>query len=170
MSAKRWLAVAAALALYLVLFATPAFGQRPPDTHRGIWFSGGGGGGWFEGDRGGAVYLRVGGTPHQKVLFGAEVLSWIQGQRSQVNVTATALWYPAYVQTGMPGSDWFMKGGFGVATDDDGKTGVGLTFGTGYDFRLGDNFYVTPNLDLLVQFYEEATLTGVVFTLGLGFH
>jgi hypothetical protein len=170
MSANRLIVVVAALALYLALFATPAFGQRPPNTHAGAWFSGGGGGGWLEGNRGGAVYLRVGGTPHRKVLFGGEVLGWIRDESSQVNVTATALWYPAYVRTGQPGSDWFLKGGFGVAASEGDDTGLGLTFGTGYDFRLGSNFYVTPNVDVLVQFFEQTTLTGVLISLGLGFH
>ena len=170
MSAKRWFTVAAALTLYVALFASPASAQRRPNTHGGVWFSGGGGGGWLEGTRGGAVYLRVGGTPHRKALFGGEVLAWIRDESSQVNVTATALWYPAYVRTGRPGSDWFLKGGLGVAASEGDDTGLGLTFGTGYDFRLGDNFYVTPNVDVMVQVFDETTLTGVLISLGLGFH
>ena len=39
MSAKRLIVAGAALVLYLALFATPAFGQRPPNTHSGAWFS-----------------------------------------------------------------------------------------------------------------------------------
>jgi len=43
-------------------------------------------------------------------------------------------------------------------------------FGTGYDLRLADNFYVTPNFDFMVQVFDGGTLTTFLITLGLGFH
>jgi hypothetical protein len=154
----------------LILTASSAAAQRRPDTHSGFWLGGGAGGGWFEGTRGGAVYIRLGGTPHKKALFGGEVLTWFRGDGSQTNVTATALLYPFYTTTGVPGHDLFLKTGFGVAANDADDAGVGLTFGTGYDFRIGDNLYVTPNFDLMIQFLNDLTFTAVLFTLGLGFH
>ncbi len=128
----------------LALSAGHAVAQRPPDTHGGVWFSGGLGGGWMEDVRGGAAYLR--------------------------NVTATALLYPFYETTGVPGHDLFFKGGFGVAATSGTDAGVGMTFGSGYDFRLSSNFYVTPNVDYLVMFLGGRTDTTILFTLGLGFH
>ncbi len=154
----------------LALTASPAVAQRPPDTHKGVWFSGGLGGGWLEGIRGGAVYLRVGGTPTKRVLFGGEVITWFRDGASRTNVAATALIYPFYERTGVPGHDLFFKGGFGVAATSGDDTGVGMTLGSGYDLRLGSNFYVTPNLDFLIMFFGERTDTAILLTLGLGFH
>ncbi len=77
----------------LVLTAGQAVAQRPPDTHRGAWFSGGLGGGLMEGVRGGAVYLRVGGTPTERALFGGEVITWFRdaASRNQRRGDGTAL-------------------------------------------------------------------------------
>lgn len=177
-----------ALSLAAVLLAAPhargqahALGadesQRSLDTHRGFWLSGGLGGGWMEGDGGAAVYIRLGGTPSNRLLLGGEVLVWTPDPDAedvgQANVTATALWYPIYQSTGSPGHDWFVKAGVGFATADNGfrkRDGFGVTLGSGYDFRLGNNLYLTPNLDVLIQFLEQDTDVGVLITLGLGFH
>jgi hypothetical protein len=120
--------------------------------------------------RGGAAYLRVGGTPTKRVLFGGEVITWFRDAATRTNVTATALLYPFYETTGVPGHDLFFKGGFGVAATSGTDAGVGMTFGSGYDFRLSSNFYVTPNVDYLVMFLGGRTDTTILFTLGLGFH
>ena len=140
--------------------------------HRGFWLSAGGGGGWHGDLRGAAFYLRFGGTPSEKVLFGGEVLTWFRGDDvalQRVNATATAVYYPL-VGRG-PARGLFFKGGFGIGTTGDGiNTGVGTTLGTGFDFRIGRNLYVTPNADVLTQFFESDTDTQFVFTLGLGFH
>jgi hypothetical protein len=124
----------------------------------------------MEGVRGGAAYLRVGGTPTERVLFGGEVITWFRDGATRTNVAATALLYPFYEETGVPGHDLFFKGGFGVAATSGADTGVGMTFGSGYDFRLGSNFYVIPNVDFVIQFFGERTDTTILFTLGLGFH
>ena len=154
----------------LALTAGQAVAQRPPDTHRGAWFSGGLGGGLMEGVRGGAVYLRVGGTPTERALFGGEVITWFRDAASRTSVAATALLYPFYERSGVPGHDLFFKGSFGVAATSGDDTGVGITLGSGYDFRLGSNFYVPPNVDFLIQFLGERTDTTILFTLGLGLH
>jgi hypothetical protein len=81
----------------------------------------------MEGIRGGAAYLRVGGTPTQRALFGGEVITWFRNGATRTNVTATALLYPFYEETGVPGHDLFFKGGFGVAATSGADTGVGMT-------------------------------------------
>lgn len=167
--------------------ATSADAQRrshPPglqevSPHRGFWLGFGFGGGWerFDFDlgnrgRGGAAYLRMGGTVNPHVLFGGEALAWFRADRfgediERVNVTASALLYP-----GSRGG-WFLKAGGGVATSNRfgaEQTGIGTTFGTGYDLRLGGNFFVTPNVDLMVQFFDEATTASLLFTLGVIWH
>ena len=66
-----------------------------------------------------------------------------------------------------------MKTGFGVAVAHCyslDHTGVGLNLGTGFDLRLNRNFFVTPNLDFLVDFFNESTDTSLLFTLGLSWH
>lgn len=150
--------------------------DRVPDTHRGFWFSGGLGGGWSEGEAGSAIYIRMGGTPSSRFLIGGEVVVWMDDTHARTgrgNVTASGLWYPVYSESGDPGNDWFVKVGVGFANDDAGvgeRDGLGLSFGTGYDFRLGNNFYLTPNVDFLLQVLEGSTSSMIVLTLGLGFH
>ncbi|UCF41032.1 MAG: hypothetical protein JSW43_01450 [Gemmatimonadota bacterium] len=148
--------------------------QEQP-KYRGFWIAFGAGGGWetWQWDfgtvgRGHSVYLRMGGTVSQHVLFGGEVLGWFNdsgGQSERVNVTAAALVYP------FASGPWFLKGGWGVAQAGPAdRQGVGVTLGSGFDFRLGGNFYVTPNVDLLVQFLERETNASLLFTMGATWH
>lgn len=153
-------------------------GIRPVHKHDGFWLSFGGGGGWedFDGSfgpagRGGAFYLRLGGTPNPRLLFGGEVTGWFNGSDGndfeRVNVMATALAYPARA------GGWFLKGGFGVAEHSVfgfDRTGLGTSVGTGFDLRLGRNFYVTPNVDYLVQFFDNGTTGVFLVTLGVTWH
>ena len=114
------------LGLVLVIMMTStAAAQRRANTHSGFWLSAGGGGGWFDGSRGGAAYVRLGGTPTRKVQFGGEALVWFRDDTSQTNTTATALFYPFYRTAGAPGHELFFKGGFGVANNDAGNSGRG---------------------------------------------
>jgi len=144
----------------------------PVRQHRGFWLSAGGGGGWQDDLRGAAVYIRLGGTPSENILLGGEVLTWFRGDEDalqRINVTVSALYYPFFGKGSATGL--FLKGGFGVGTTGDGfTTGVGTTLGLGFDFRIGRNLYVTPNVDFLIQFFENSTDTEFVITLGLGFH
>ncbi len=164
-----WKRSAAMVALVLVS-ANPALAQRRPDTHKGFWFNVGGGAGWLEGSSGGVFYVRMGGTPDRKALFGGEVVTWFRDGASTTNIAATGLIYPFYETTGKPGHDLFFRGSFGLAATDGGSTGLGLMFGTGYDLRLANNLYVTPNFDFMVQVFDNSTLTTFLITLGLGFH
>lgn len=155
-------------------------GLREVHRHRGFWISGGLGGGWGDANdafanrgRGGAAYLRLGGTPHPRALVGVELVGWSQGfedrdgRPSRGNLMLTTLVYPS-LATG-----WFLKGGFGAAEFDSGVTernGIGMNLGTGFDFRIGGNLYLTPNVDYMVQLLENATNGSLLFTLGATLH
>ncbi len=146
---------------------------------KGFWIGFGFGGGLSspgtfvsDGERGAAAYFRMGGTVNDHVLFGGQTQVWWRQEQpgfdtQRVNVTATALIYPSTT------SGLFFKGGFGVTTVEEFVvvgTGIGTTLGVGYDFRLGRNFYVTPNLDLLIHLLENSTSSSLLFTLGLVWH
>jgi hypothetical protein len=164
----------------IVVLAAPAQAQAQEQEqeqlkYRGFWIAFGAGGGWesWQWDfgtmgRGYSVYLRMGGTVSQHVLFGGEVLGWFNengGNHERLNVTATALLYP------FASGPWFLKGGWGVAQAGlEDRQGVGITLGSGFDFRLGGNFYVTPNVDLLVQFLQHETNASLLFTMGATWH
>jgi hypothetical protein len=165
------------LVIVLVALALPAAGQAQQEHERFWWGFGLGGGSdswqwWEDGLRGAAGYFRLGGTVNAQVLFGGEAfVFWREGSGSgdlqRVNATAVALLYPSR-NGGM-----FFKGGFGVARAElhgCEPEGIGTTFGTGIDLRIGKNAYVTPNLDLLVQFFEHDTNASLLFTLGITWH
>lgn len=155
-------------------------GIRERERHRGFWLGFGAGGGWDDfqwdfGNRGrsAALYLRMGGTVNQHVLVGAELIGLnrdeLAGEFTRGNVMASALLYPAR-QGG-----WFLKTGFGFAGQDFAgfeQEGVGASIGTGFDFRMGrnSNFYITPNVDVLVQFFDNNTNAALLFTLGATWH
>ena len=161
--------------LVWVLCSVPAVAQSD-NTHKGLWLSFGGGGGWMDGERSASSYFRMGGTPNSRVLFGGQVLHWWQDEDVQhSNVSATFAIYPFFRSSRRTSrfNEWFVKTGFGVAVSHDrwlDQTGVGLNLGTGIDLRLNGNFFVTPNLDLLVDFFNESTDTSFLFTLGLSWH
>jgi hypothetical protein len=153
-------------------------GIRPVHRHDGFWMSLGGGGGWedFDGSfgtagRGGAFYLRLGGTPNARFLFGGEVTGWFNGDgfddASRFNVMGTALVYPSRA------GGWFLKGGFGFAEHEDfgiDRSGLGVAAGTGFDIRLGRNFYLTPTVDYLGQLFDDSTVGVLLVTLGVTWH
>lgn len=147
----------------------------PVERHNGFWFSLGAGGGWDDpdgsfglGGRGGVGYLRLGGTPHQQFLFGVEILGWQNSAEvSRGALSATALLYPS--RAGGP----FLKAGFGMASYEYRgfeAEGLATTLGLGADIRLGRNFYLTPNVDGLVQFFENETRPLLLFSLGVTWH
>jgi hypothetical protein len=174
-------------ALLAGVVTSTAVAQHRP-RHDRFWFGFGLGGGWnafnidlneitgdwrfdFDGPRGAAGYVRMGGTVNQHVLFGGEALVFWRDESAneidRVNVTATALIYPG------PNGGFFVKGGFGVASREDDhrdESGVGANVGAGYDLRIGNNWFVTPNLDFMLQAFEENTNASVLFTLGFTWH
>ena len=163
------------LLLVWVLCCVPADAQNE-SAHKGLWLSFGGGGGWMDGERSASSYFRMGGTPNSQLHFGGQVLHWWQDDEIQhSNVSATFSVYPLYRSSGRRHqlSEWFVKTGFGVAVahcHSIDQTGVGLDLGTGIDLRLNRNFFVTPNIDFLVDFFNESTDTSFLFTLGLSWH
>ena len=62
-------------------------------------------------------------------------------------------------------------GGLGVSLSE---AGFGTTFGIGWDIRLGNNIYLTPNLDWMFQSIEILDVTQnanlLVLTVGLIWH
>jgi hypothetical protein len=147
----------------------------PVHRHSGFWFSIGAGGGWDAPDgrfgtvgRGGTGYIRLGGTPHPQFLFGVELNGWENSSGvSRGAMTATALLYPSH--SGGP----FVKAGFGAAAYESRgfeARGIATTLGLGADIRLGRNFYLTPNVDWLVQFFEDDTRPLVLVSVGATWH
>jgi hypothetical protein len=181
-----WLVSAA-----LVLLSPVAHGQsQSGQQHQGFWVGFGLGAGWNTntdlagGGRGGLdVYVRLGGTLSQRLLLGGEALAWAQAENNtslvRANTTFSAMFYP------FRAGGLYIKGGLGLAHIETAfvagrvagtasTTGFGSTWGLGYDVRLGNNLYLTPNIDLLVQAFDvygtETTESIAVFTLGLVWH
>jgi hypothetical protein len=167
------------LAIAAVVLAFPST-ARAQQVHERFWWGFGLGGGWSswqwsfgeDGLRGGAAYFRLGGTVNQQVLFGGEAMVFWRDPDSgvehhRVNATAVALLYPSR------SGGLFFKGGFGVAQAElpHGESeGVGGTFGAGIDLRIGRNAYITPNVDVMVQFFDNDTNASLLFTLGIIWH
>lgn len=164
--------------------------DRPPAEHRGLWLSGGLGGGTVDNDEGGfssneddggpAVYFRMGGSVSQHILLGGEVIGMTIDRDgadvSFANATLTLIYDPA-----LPGG-FFAKGGIGFAsvmtsldigdgTFTTDEEGFGVTLGVGYDIRIGGNLYLTPNVDFLLQTYsDDRDASMALFTIGLGMY
>jgi hypothetical protein len=167
--------------------AAPAAAQVE-SKHRGFWISFGLGGGWNvsqnvgvaqETKPGGAGFIRLGGTPTQKLLLGGEAIAWgteVDGATiGRGNGTVTVMFYPS-VETGV-----FLKGGVGGSTFTTSVTsgnttttttdnGFGATAGIGWDVRLGRNFYLTPTVDLLYQRVTDVSNAIVLITVGATWH
>lgn len=180
-----------AAALVAVLFPLAGVAGRasaqeadPLPPRSGFWLAGGLGGGLDEdGEAGGAAFIRLGGTPDRHWLIGFEGIGYgrdadgVDATISRSNSTLVALYYPD-VRGG-----WFLKGGVGFAhteverdvgegtltVSDDG---LGLTLGTGLDFRIGGNLFLTPGFDVLLQTGDdfEGAQPLYLLTVGIGFH
>lgn len=111
---------------------------------------------------GGGGYLRIGGTISRKVLLGIESYTFTDNTfgfseedttivAQNETVAAIVMWYPWRAH-------FFLKGGVGVAqgrftvqdstgtpTVADG-TGVGITFGLGFDMPISRKFAITANI------------------------
>ncbi|HEY2824967.1 MAG TPA: hypothetical protein VGI83_05425 [Gemmatimonadales bacterium] len=170
--------------------ASPASGQLQERAHDGFWISFGVGGGRnYNKDldgadlNGGGAYIRLGGTPSEQLLLGAELIGWSRnengGTLGRGNVTFTAMFYPArhgdfFLKAGVGGSSMQISSSFGGGTVTQSQNGSGETFGAGLDLRMGGNLYLTPNVDLLFQQVSNAGTTthntiGLV-TIGLTWH
>lgn len=183
-----------AVAIFALLATMPAWAQEmgggaddPKPRRSGFWIGFGGGAGWntsegLDDDRraGGALYLRMGGSPSQKLLIGGEIIGWgrelNEATVARGNATVSALFYPSR-RGGL-----FLKGGLGgssleIKRDGDNETenGFGSTLGVGWDIRLSRSLSLTPNADFLFQAFDagenlQSTNTLFLLTLGLTFH
>lgn len=188
--------VIATLFHLLTAGATAAQEETGAHPHRGFWIGFGLGGGvnlseGLDGQQlgGGGGYLRLGGTPSQKVLLGFESIGWFR----ELNGASLGRGIGSFVVQFYPserGGASF-KGGVGLATiaratvsgnttTATSENGFGLTLGAGWDVRLGRNIYLVPNVDLLLQWFESkndpvlgqipGNNTILLFTLGLTWH
>jgi hypothetical protein len=156
--------------------------------HKGFWIGFGIGGGSASTEDsdavgGGAAYLRLGGTLSQKWLLGGEIMGWGRSEDgvsySRSNTTFTVMFYPS--QKG----GFYVKGGIGGSYVDAGaeifgfdvslqEAGFGTTFGVGWDIKLGNNIYLTPNVDWMyqgIEILDETQNTNLLLiTLGLIWH
>jgi hypothetical protein len=172
MRTRTWIVTA----LFLGIAAAPALAQG---RHDGFWFGFGLGGGVAHDEGGGAGYFRLGGTPADMLLVGAEAIAWVKSENnttvSQGNVTGNILFYPSlnggfFLKTGLGFATVTATATSGTVTVSVSDQGFGTTFGAGYDIRLGRNLYLTPNADLLLQVISGSTETVFLFTVGLTWH
>jgi hypothetical protein len=95
-------------------------------------------------------YLKMGGTISPKLLLGGETNGWTKGIDG-TTVTAGNASFAAYFYP-MPAGGLFLRAGLGLSTYQetgfDAETGFGGTLGAGYDIRVGNNFSITPVLNL----------------------
>jgi outer membrane autotransporter protein len=186
----RFLLSVLTFAVLAQLASPPAAAQSTP-KHQAFWISFGIGGGWNlsntiggQSQGGGAGFLRLGGTPTERVLVGGEAIGF--GTKlndvtyGRGNLQAVVLYY-LDVDQGL-----YIKGGVGAASFSasvtEGNTtttttdpGFGAGGGVGWDLRLGSNFYLTPALDLLYQRVsvgdnEATNNVMVLLTVGVTWH
>jgi hypothetical protein len=131
-------------------------------------------------------FLRIGGTLHPNLIIAGEARGWTH----EIDETTTAtvgflladlLYYP------QPQHGWYLEGGLGVGqyknSDDQSgndftSTGLALSIGTGYDFRVAKTFSLTPFLSWSgtggAKVKQNGMSTGAkfdvnLFQIGLGF-
>jgi hypothetical protein len=184
---------ALSLTAFCMLVLSSWAGAQDKHVHQGFWIGFGIGGGVNLSDAldndqlvGGSGYLRLGGTPSQRVLLGGEAVGWAASQLNDVASRSNAMFIVMFFPSENGG--FFIKGGVGAAAvarvttaTVQTETGLGLAGGLGYDVRLGSNLYLTPNLDLLFQYFDGENFAGLglgkpntnsilTFTLGLTWH
>src|SRR3954469_20427164 len=163
--------------------------QSHPQTRSGFNISFGFGSGsagvscdGCESDRRNSVagYLRIGGTLKPNLVLAGESSAWTK-EEDDARVTISTLnlvaqFYPSVT------NGFFLLGGLGAgrvgASVTSGSTtvtssgnGMGYELGTGYDWRLGTNFSVSPFLTYFGTSgvkIEGDKLNGNVFVIGLG--
>jgi hypothetical protein len=180
----------AILPVLFMLLSSPAAAQRREPRHDGFWVGFGLGAGsnltegYDDARLGGSGYVRLGGTVSPMLLIGGEAMGWAREQNgttvSQGNLTASVLLYPVrrgvYLKGGLGFASWSARtspsAGTTVTTTEGG---FGATVGGGYDLQIGNNLFLTPNVDFLLQVVNSdafSATTGylILFTLGLTWH
>ena len=178
------------LVLAGLLAATSLHAQGKPQTRNGftISFGLGGGGGAFscdactdEREGGGVGYLRIGGAIRQNLILAGESVGWVKDEGNSDLIIGTTTFVAQYYP--ITASGFYLLGGIGVGTvgttttsgsttTTTSGTGLGLQLGTGYDWRVGKNFSLTP----FATFFgtggveiDNVKIDGNVLALGLGF-
>jgi len=162
------------------LLAGPAAAQER--ARRGFWLDGGGGYGRMRvrcttctrvgTAHGATATITLGLSVSPQVVLGLEGqlwASWERGPREHVrSLTVVAQWYP------LPGRRFFVRGGTGIvqgpvaprgtgATPASASgTGVGLTFGVGYDLPLGSHVGLAVQAATHVAALGDLSLPGNV--------
>ena len=189
--AMRTLSSALTLAVMLLVTGPHASAQEVP-KHKGYWISFGLGAGWNlsntingQSKGGGALFLRMGGTPSEKVLVGGELIGFgtkVDGvSYGRGNLNAIVMYYLSvpqglYVKGGIGGASFTTSATVGNTTTTTTDNGFGAGLGIGWDVRLGNgNFYLTPALDFLYQRVsvgdnEATNNTVALLTLGVTWH
>jgi hypothetical protein len=136
-----------------------------------------------ERDNGLSGYLRIGGHLSPTLFLGAESNGWVHSEdgidETLGFLMGVAQWYPN------ASSGLSLKGGLGLASylatdgsDDITASGLALSVGIGYDFRVANNFSLTPYANFLKSTQAElkfndvstnANMSANVFQFGLGF-
>lgn len=178
-----------AVVALLALVGTTTSQAQHPQTRQGFWIGFGLGFGSLglsctgcssiNRESGVSGYLKMGGTVSDKLLLGGETNGWskkIQGTTVTAgNLSFTAYYYPA------PANGFFLRGGLGFASyqeqGESAAVGFGMSFGAGYDVRVGTNFSLTPYANFNWGSVGDAGSGGLVipgvkenvFQMGLGF-
>lgn len=118
----------------------------------------------------------MGGTVNSRFLLGVETNGWYKSEDEVAltygNLSAVAYFYPSVT------SGFYLKGGLGLATlradvadfGSESETGSGAVIGVGYDARVGQNFSLTPYLNLMGGSFDGGTANVVQFGLGFTWH
>ena len=159
--------------------ASAAIASKPEKAHQGFWWgidlglgsaqpdcsqciSTGTTAAPPETESGGVFALRLGGTPHERMLIGGEVDLWGFSDRSVIGALAIIQAYPVRTRP------LFIRMGLGVVgieyisrTAELSSSGWGFSAATGYDFRLGRTV-LSPTL-MMVRATSMSTysVTGV---------
>jgi hypothetical protein len=184
----RWYIRWTVVPVLMLMLAAPASGQDP-DERRGFWIGFGLGGGHLgcgdcsdEPGGGFSGHLKLGGTPNRRILVGFETVFWakhddeIDATLSYGNSSAIVQFYPG------ERSGFFLKGGLGVAYSElevdlgggltlrETESGLGASFGVGWDARVSRNMSITPALNLSLGSLENANVTLLQLVVGLTWH
>ena len=127
--------------------------------------------------------LRLGGTPSQHWLLGAEIFAWLDGDLSDYhdeyrNVLSSAMMIAHFYPIRRGGL--YLKGGVGVAGNylrtvapggfivKEDESGLATVFGAGLDLRVGRSVSITPSLDVHHQFFHRSDVRERIISLGVG--
>lgn len=127
--------------------------------------------------------LRLGGTPSQNWLLGAELFAWMDGDLNNYydeysNVLTSAMLIGQFYPIRQGGL--YIKGGVGVAGNyirtispsgfivRDEESGLATVFGAGLDLRVGRNVSITPTVDVHHQFFNRSDVRERIVSLGVG--